>query len=61
MTAVHRIKRPKPEPVAAMPDEAMTHLFGPLIVAIQEEAKNAVAAAMNIERKAKPIAVSAKT
>src|SRR5581483_4027505 len=43
MTAVRRIK---PAPVVTIPDEAAAYLFGPLVAAIQAEAKKAVASAI---------------
>jgi hypothetical protein len=46
MTAVRRIERPTPEMVT-IPDEAAEYLFGPLVKALREEAKDAVAAAMS--------------
>jgi hypothetical protein len=45
VTAVRRIK-PK-ESVATIPDEAAAYLFGPLVSAIRQEARDAVAAAVN--------------
>jgi hypothetical protein len=44
ITAVRRIKPPKPTPT--IPDEAAAYLFGPLVAAIKTEARDAVAAAM---------------
>jgi hypothetical protein len=32
--------------VATIPDEAVTYLFGPLVAAVRQEARDAVAAAM---------------
>jgi hypothetical protein len=46
MTAVRRIKTPKNQTIANVPDEAMAYLFGPLVSAIGQEAKAAVAAAV---------------
>jgi hypothetical protein len=57
MTAVHRIKTPKIEAPTKMPDEAMTYLLGPLVKTLEQEAKNAVSAAVNAQvnqTKAKP-------
>jgi Skp family chaperone for outer membrane proteins len=45
VTAVRRI-RPKTS-VATIPDEAAAYLFGPLVTAIRQEARDAVAAAVN--------------
>jgi hypothetical protein len=55
ITAVHRFKRPEPEPVV-IPDEAAAYLFGPLLDAIKKEAKGAVAAAMATPSKAANVA-----
>ena len=46
ITAVRRIKAPELPPVATIPDEAAAYLFGPLVAAIREEAKDAVAVAI---------------
>jgi hypothetical protein len=46
MTAVRRIKPSKVEEPANIPDEAVAYLFGPLVTAIRQEAKEAVASAM---------------
>ena len=46
MTAVRRIKPTKVEATANIPDEAIAYLFGPLVTAIRQEAKDAVASAM---------------
>jgi hypothetical protein len=46
ITAVRRIKS-EPEPRAAIPDEAVSYLFGPLVASIRQEAKDAVTAAAN--------------
>jgi len=46
MTAVRRIKPSKVEGTANIPDEAVAYLFGPLVTAIRQEAKEAVASAM---------------
>jgi hypothetical protein len=45
MTAVRRMRRDPDD--AVIPDDAMRNLFGPLMEAIQGEARNAVTAAMN--------------
>jgi hypothetical protein len=45
ITAVRRIKAPVP--VTTLPDDAAAYLFGPLVEAIRQEAKNAVQAAVN--------------
>jgi hypothetical protein len=45
MTAVHRIKPPKVEPPATMPDEALTFLLA-LVQTLRQEVKNTVAEAM---------------
>jgi hypothetical protein len=44
MTAVRRIKRPSVQ-TTAIPDEAAAYLFGPLVAAIRQEARDAVKAA----------------
>jgi hypothetical protein len=46
ITAVHRIKLPKVEPPATMPDEALTFLLGPIVQTLKQEVKNTVAEAM---------------
>jgi hypothetical protein len=46
MTAIRKIKTPKSQILADIPNEAMEYLFGPLVVAIRQEAKEAVAAAV---------------
>jgi hypothetical protein len=46
MTAVRRIKIAETDPNIELPDEAMTYLFGPLLVALRQEAREAVQAAM---------------
>jgi hypothetical protein len=46
ITAVHRIKRPKVEPAAIMPDEALAFFLGPLVQTLRQEMKNAIAEAM---------------
>jgi hypothetical protein len=46
ITAVHRIRTPKPETAAVMPEEAMNVLFGPLVKTLEEEAKKAVNSAL---------------
>ena len=58
ITAVRRIKPSIKDPPIQLPDEAMTHLFGPLITAIQKEASDAVNTAM---AKAKYPAPESKT
>jgi hypothetical protein len=52
ITAVRRIKAPELAPVATIPDEAAAYLFGPLVAAIRQEAKDAVAAATRTSPKA---------
>jgi hypothetical protein len=49
ITAVRRIKQPKPQPPATIPDEAANYLFGPLVTAIKKTAKDAIAEAMSGE------------
>jgi hypothetical protein len=44
MTAVRRVKRPLVQ-TATIPDEAAAYLFGPLVAAIRQEARDAVKAA----------------
>lgn len=56
MTAVRRRKRPKPQPPATLPDDAVSYLFGPLCDAISKTANDAIVAAMNIH--AKPASAS---
>lgn len=46
MTAVRRIKAADTDPSIELPDEAMTYLFGPLLIALRQEAREAVEAAM---------------
>jgi hypothetical protein len=46
MTAIRKIKQPKSQVLADLPNDAMEYLFGPLVVAIRQEAKEAVAAAV---------------
>jgi hypothetical protein len=46
MTAIRKIKTPRPHTLVDLPNEAMEYLFGPLVVAIRQEAKEAVAAAV---------------
>ena len=46
MTAVRRIKPAKTQTNANIPDEALAYLFGPLVTAIRQEAKDAVASAV---------------
>ena len=46
ITAVHRIRAPRVEPTASIPDEALNFLLGPLVQTLQQEARNAVAGAM---------------
>jgi hypothetical protein len=45
MTAVRRIRGPKTELTAIIPDEAVAYLFGPLVETINQHAKDVVAAA----------------
>jgi hypothetical protein len=47
ITAVRRVKPPKPEPVVTLPDEAASYLFGPLVAAIQKTANEAVTSALS--------------
>jgi hypothetical protein len=47
LTAVRRIERRSAQSATNMPDEALTYLFGPLVTALNKQAKDAVAAAMN--------------
>jgi hypothetical protein len=47
ITAVRRVKPPNPQPVVTIPDEAANYLFGPLVAAITETAKDAVTKAMS--------------
>jgi hypothetical protein len=47
ITAVRRIKPAEPEPATTIPDEAAQYLFGPLLAAIREEARDTVTAALN--------------
>jgi hypothetical protein len=42
MTAVHRLRPPKPQTPTAISDDAVTYLFGPLVEAIKKEASDAV-------------------
>jgi hypothetical protein len=51
ITAVRRIKPLEPPLPVTMPDEAATYLFGPLLAAMKQEARDAVVEAM--EKKAK--------
>jgi hypothetical protein len=44
MTAIRKIKQPKSQALADLPNDAMEYLFGPLVVAIRQEAREAVAA-----------------
>jgi hypothetical protein len=46
MTAVHRLTPPTPAGGIAMPDDALTYLFGPLISAIRTEARDTVITAL---------------
>jgi hypothetical protein len=59
MTAVRRRKRPKLQPEATLPDDAVTFLFGPVVTAIRKAANDAVAAAMNGHTKPSDNAVAA--
>ena len=52
VTAVRRIKPPEPPPMATIPDDAAKYLFGPLLEAIQKQARDSVAAAMTEKVKA---------
>lgn len=54
MTAVRRIRQPKSEETATIPDEAAAYLFGPLVAAIRSEAQEAVSAAMDGRSRAPP-------
>ena len=51
MTAVHRIKPPKVESPATMPDEALTFLLGPLVQTLKQEVKNTIAEAAEAMKK----------
>jgi hypothetical protein len=53
ITAVRRIKPPEPL-LTAIPDDAATYLFGPLVEAIRAEANAAVAAAVKTASPPKP-------
>jgi len=46
MTAIRKIRQPKSQTLADLPSDAMEYLFGPLVVAIRQEAREAVAAAV---------------
>jgi hypothetical protein len=46
MTAIRKIKQPKSQALTDLPNDAMEYLFGPLVVAIRQEAREAVAAAV---------------
>jgi hypothetical protein len=54
VTAVRRFKPAITNPPIQLPDEAVAHLFGPLVIAIQKEANDAVSAAMAKARKSIP-------
>jgi hypothetical protein len=58
MTAVRRMRR---DDDTTIPDDAMRTLFGPLVEAIQVEARNAVTAAMNERPKATRTPMTGKT
>lgn len=60
MTAVHRLKPPRPPKLTTLPNDAAAYLFGPLVEAIRKEAKDAVQAAVN-EGSAPPGAANANT
>jgi hypothetical protein len=47
MTAVRRIRRKKSEEPTTIPEEAAAFLFGPLVTAIDQQVREAVAAATN--------------
>jgi hypothetical protein len=47
MTAVRRIKTPKPQPTAVLPENAAGFLFNPLLTGIEKAAADAVTAAIN--------------
>ena len=47
MTAVRRIKPPKPQPAAVLPDDAAGYLFNPLLTGITKAAADAVTTAIN--------------
>jgi hypothetical protein len=47
MTAVRRIRPPKPQPAAVLPDDAAGYLFNPLLTGITKAAADAVTAAIN--------------
>ena len=55
MTAVRRFKKPAPQTIATLPDEAVAYLFGPLVDAIKAQAKDAVAAAIEGGANAKSV------
>jgi hypothetical protein len=54
ITSVRSIKPTKVQPVPTIPDEAAAYLFGPLVVALRNEARAAVMAAINNQANAKP-------
>jgi hypothetical protein len=47
MTAVRRIRPPKPQPAAVLPGDAAGYLFNPLLTGITKAASDAVTAAIN--------------
>lgn len=61
ITAVHRIRLPKVEPAATMPDEALNFLLGPLVQTLQQEARNAVDGAMRARSNQGEVKSSAQT
>jgi hypothetical protein len=46
MTAVRKVRGNKEQSTVDLPDEAMSYLFGPLLIAIQKQAQDAVDAAL---------------
>jgi hypothetical protein len=58
MTAVHRVRPPNSQVVTAIPDEAASYLFGPLMTEIKREAKVAVERAVLNEASQKKEAAS---
>src|SRR6516225_1823991 len=52
MTAVRRIRPPKLQPTAVIPDDAAGFLFNPLLTGIEKAAAEAVTAAINRHVKA---------
>jgi hypothetical protein len=52
LIAITAVRRIKPSEPPAIPDEAAAYLFGPLLAAIKQEAKETVTAVMNERAKA---------